>query len=200
MVDGDYNGVAVRSPGGDRKGDWIQTYTGRCFWPLDPRPEDIFILDIAHSLSMQCRYNGHTKRFYSVAEHCVIISKLVPPEHALWGLLHDVAESYTSDIPRPLKRNLQAWAPMEEKIMNAVCLRFGLQLWEPPDVTDKDIAICTDERDMLMNPCDREWGLMKPSPGARGLIHCYEPSNAERLFKRRCLELMPAEMYSTCLG
>ena len=57
------------------RGSWAQTFTGRQFFPLDPDPQDIDIVDIAHSLAMQCRYNGHTDRFYSVAEHCVHVSR-----------------------------------------------------------------------------------------------------------------------------
>ena len=66
-----------------RKGDWMQTYTGRQFWPIDPRANEVHIEDIAHALSMMCRYNGHCRTFYSVAEHSVLVSQHVPPEHAL---------------------------------------------------------------------------------------------------------------------
>jgi len=62
------------------KTDWIQTYTGKPFWILEPHADDIDIVDIAHALSMLCRYNGHTKRFYSVAEHCYLLSFAVPYE------------------------------------------------------------------------------------------------------------------------
>lgn len=61
----------------NRIGDWMQTYTGRAFWPLDPRVDEIDIDDIAHSLSMQCRYAGHCLRFYSVAEHSVWCALMV---------------------------------------------------------------------------------------------------------------------------
>lgn len=74
------------------KGDWMQTYTGRRFWPLDPVAGDIEIMDIAHALSNQCRYAGHTRFHYSVAQHSVQVSENVAPEHALWGLLHDAPD------------------------------------------------------------------------------------------------------------
>jgi hypothetical protein len=89
----------------DRRGDWMQTFTGRAFYPLDPRPEDIDPVDIAHALSLICRYGGHSSRFYSVAEHCVLMSHAVAPEHALWALLHDATEAYLGDMIRPLKRS-----------------------------------------------------------------------------------------------
>ena len=78
----------------ERRGDWIQTYLGIQFWPLDPRPEEVMLFDIAHSLSNMCRFTGHCREFYSVAQHSVIVSQNVPREDAAWGLLHDASEAY----------------------------------------------------------------------------------------------------------
>ena len=113
-----------------RKGDWIQTFTGRAFYVLDPRPEDVDIEDIAHALSMQCRFAGHCREFYSVAQHSVTASWLVPPEDALWGLLHDAAEAYVVDLPRPIKR---AWQLESYGIIDRdVALPPGEQVgWQP---------------------------------------------------------------------
>src|ERR1039457_118422 len=83
---------------------FIGTFSGLRFWPLDPNPEKILIDDIAHALAHQCRFGGHASRFYSVAEHSVHVSRLCPPEDALWGLLHDASEAYLVDLPRPLKQ------------------------------------------------------------------------------------------------
>ena len=58
----------------ERRGDWMQTHSGLRFYPLDPRPEDIRIEDIAHALPMICRFNGHCSRFYSVAEHSLNVA------------------------------------------------------------------------------------------------------------------------------
>lgn len=76
----------------------MQTFSGALYWPMDPRPEDVNILDIAHSLSMQCRYTGHVSKFYSVAEHSVHVSNIVPKELAMCGLLHDATEAYLTAI------------------------------------------------------------------------------------------------------
>lgn len=173
----------------DRKGDWIQTFIGKCFWPLDPIPEEIFIEDIAHSLAMRCRYAGHVTRFYSVAEHSVIVSQFVPKEDALWGLLHDAAEAYSADIPRPLKRCLPDWAPMEAAIMVAVCDRFGLSHEEPVSVKKADFSALVDERRDLMAPCERPWGALPDPLGAeiKGLL----PVEAKALFLARFRELLP---------
>lgn len=114
-----------------RKGDYIGTYTGIHFYPLDPRPEDVELDDIAHALSNICRFNGHTNEFYSVGTHslnvCAVLmswgwSKTVQ----LYGLLHDAAEAYCCDIPRPLKPYLEGHKDIESGIMSAVYQHFGL--------------------------------------------------------------------------
>ena len=112
----------------DRKGDWMQTYTGRQFWPLDPRPEEVVIEDIARALSMQCRFAGHCAKFYSVADHSVRVSMLADENStlALAGLLHDAAEAYVVDVPRPLKRFLPGYKEIEREVARAIEKRFGL--------------------------------------------------------------------------
>lgn len=94
--------------------DWLQTFTNQAFFPNDPGSLYISKYDIAHSLAMQCRYNGHTKIFYSVAEHSVLVSHAVPEEDALWGLLHDAPEAYIGDMIRPLKKLVPAFREMDE--------------------------------------------------------------------------------------
>ncbi|UNC91664.1 phosphohydrolase [Candidatus Contubernalis alkaliaceticus] len=108
-----------------RKGDWIETYTGRKFWPLDPRPEDICIKDIAHGLSHMCRYNGQSKFFFSVAQHslnCAEHAKRMklPQRYQLLCLLHDAAEAYVSDVAKPLKPYLPQFKNIENNIMTTV--------------------------------------------------------------------------------
>lgn len=178
-----------------RVGDWLQTYTGRCFWPMDPRPEEVCIEDIARSLAFRCRYGGHVKRFYSVAEHSVLVSYFVPREQALWGLLHDAAEAYSADVPRPLKRMLPQWKPMEEAIMGAVCERYRLPREEPGDVKRVDFAICSDERELIMAPCLRDWGEMPGPLGAH--IRCLSPLDAEEVFLDRFDALTSPELKET---
>lgn len=83
----------------------ILTFTGRYVNPLTCDPEDIDIKDIAHALSMQCRYAGHISQFYSVAQHSVLVAMLCPLEKGLVGLLHDAEEAYLLDMPSPIKKN-----------------------------------------------------------------------------------------------
>lgn len=106
--------------------DWLQCYSGAAFYPLDPKPEDIHILDIGHALSLICRFGGHVKRFYSVAEHSVLVSKMVPDQWRLRALLHDAAEAYIGDMIRPLKRDMPEYQEAEDRIWEAICQRFGL--------------------------------------------------------------------------
>src|ERR1035437_1784040 len=108
------------------RGDWMQVYSGARFYPLDPRPDEIDAADIAHALSLLCRYGGHVDRFYSVAEHCVLMSRAVAPENALAALLHDATEAYVVDVPRPLKRCLRDYAPIEAAVWRAIASRFSV--------------------------------------------------------------------------
>lgn len=141
---------------------WIQTYTGRAFWPLDPNSEDVAIEDIAHALALQCRFSGHTKWPYSVAQHSVLVSLAVPVEHALVGLLHDAAEAYLVDLPRPLKRSIPDYKVAETRVWAAIAERFGLPLEIPAEVHHADnVLLATEKRD-LMAPPPREWALLPP--------------------------------------
>lgn len=167
-----------------RQGDWIQTFTGRQFWPLDPRPEDVDILDIAHALANKCRYTGHTSRFYSVAEHSIYVSFVVPEEHRKWALLHDAAEAYLADVARPIKQYLPGWKELEAKVMLAICQRFNLVPIEPAEVKRADTAILHDEkRDLFAQHPAREWDLTEAPLGLTilGLL----PAAAEKWFLER---------------
>lgn len=139
------------------RGDWIQTAMGRQFWPMDPRPSEVFIDDIAHALSMLCRFGGHCLRFYSVAEHCVLLSRAASEPVKLWALLHDATEAYLVDVPRPIKPFLIGYDAAESKIMRAVELRFNLHLGMPDEVKRLDRAILTDERIQVMAPAPLPW-------------------------------------------
>ncbi|OKP79914.1 hypothetical protein BTE77_06520 [Ensifer adhaerens] len=166
----------------ERHGDWMQTWSARKFWPLDPRSEEVFIEDIAHSLSMQCRYAGHCRRFYSVAEHSVLMARWLLPTHgpeiALWGLLHDASESYLVDVPRPVKPSLVGYKEAEAKVMAAVCERFGLAADMPAAVHDADNRIIGDE---LVNLLPMAWHERYNDPLGVSL-KCWYPEQAEDEF------------------
>ena len=116
----------------------LGTYTGRILDVRAPEVEDICIEDIAHSLSLQCRFGGHCSEFYSVAQHCVEVSNRVPAKDALWGLLHDAGEAYLCDLPRPVKKLFPKYKEYETGLLALVAERYGLQPKPPPSVKRAD--------------------------------------------------------------
>lgn len=153
--------------GKPKVGDWIQTYSGRKFHLLSPRPEDICIVDIAHALSNQCRFAGHLKRFYSVAEHCVRVCSLVEswphtPAMALAALMHDADEAYLTDVPRPFKY-LPEFAPFrdaESRVMSVIASVFGVPYPFPDEIKRADgILLGTEARDLMLKPPPDNWHL-----------------------------------------
>ena len=137
-------------------GLWNQTYTGKKFHYIHIEQNEIDIVDIARSLSLQCRYAGHITQFYSVAEHSVRAAREMPEEIALWGLLHDAAEAYTTDIVRPLKHLLKKMWPgfalWEEAVEAHVLKSLGLDFEKMPKDAVKEIdtiMLLTEKRDLL---------------------------------------------------
>ena len=142
-----------------RKGDWFQTYTGKQFYILDPRPEDFCIEDVAHALSNQCRYNGHTDRFYSVAEHSIILALYVlnnvrqypnPQWVAYKMLMHDGVEAYISDIPRPVKNSIPELEAAELLVELVYAKKFRTSAKLCPPFKELDKRIVVDEKRALM--------------------------------------------------
>jgi hypothetical protein len=163
-----------------RQDAWMQTYSGRPFWPLDPRPEDIHVCDIAHALAMQCRYGGHCVRFYSVAEHCVLLSRVAEPKYQLAALLHDAAEAYLVDVPRPLKAMLPDYSEAEDRILASVGAAFGVSPDEFDAVKAIDKAILGDEVAQNMAPSIKPWTYLGAPLGVS--LHCWSPVEAEHEF------------------
>lgn len=167
--------------------DWIQTFTGRQFFPLSPRVEDVDIHDIAHALSNLCRYGGHTECFYSVAQHCLLVSRIVPREHALRGLLHDAAEAYLIDVPRPIKHSIgmECYRESEDRLQKVIYERFGLSPDDPPCIKEADrILLRTEQRD-LMKPAPVAWQDSREGALQDFLIEPLLPHAAERAFLSR---------------
>lgn len=130
----------------------IQVANGNTIDPLNPDPEDIHIEDIAHALSNQCRFSGHVKKFYSVAEHSIKVSYAVPKEDALWGLLHDASEAYLVDVPSPIKNDLfgKQYREVEDLLMGVICEKYGLDPKMPASVKAADNSLLhTEVRDLL---------------------------------------------------
>lgn len=135
--------------------DFIITRSGVRFTPLSPSPDMIEASDIAHALSKINRYGGHTSHFYSVAQHSILLERYIAQiggtvEERLWALLHDAAEAYIGDMPRPTKRMLSGYEDIEAKIMRAVAIKFGLTGQIPASVKEADDRILADEWIALM--------------------------------------------------
>lgn len=136
-------------------GSAIGTYTGRFAWPNNPRSVDINIHDIAHSLALSCRWTGHVRRHYSVGQHSVLASYLVPEQHALAALLHDAAEAYLSDIARPVKPAIAGYKEIEARLQNTIMRTFGLPIGMPKCVKVADTQLlCTEHRDLMRRVSD----------------------------------------------
>ena len=105
--------------------------------PFNPDPEQISIVDIAHALSHVCRFNGHTHRFYSVAEHCILVASLLDdPKDKLAAMLHDASEAYLTDLTRPVKYRMEKYLDVEFHLMMVISRLFGFQY--PLSVAVKD--------------------------------------------------------------
>lgn len=161
----------------------IVTFSGLTINPLKPSASDIIIEDIAHSLSNQCRFTGHVKKFYSTGQHSILASYIVPKEFALEALLHDASEAYLSDIARPVKHAEgfgEVYRRCEDTLMIAVAERFGVPATMSPEVKTADtIMLFTEMRDLMPND---------PPDGAEVLdveIDPWTPEKAERSFIAR---------------
>ncbi len=163
-----------------RYGDWMQTASGGQFWPLDPRPSEVSIDDIAHALSLICRFGGHCRRFYSVAEHSVLTARAAEPQHKRWALMHDSPEAYILDMVRPLKKHMPAYAAHEERLMRAISLRFNLLLDMPAEVKLLDDRILMDERAQNMMPPPSPWSVEIEPLGIQ--LQFWTPDQAKREF------------------
>lgn len=161
---------------------WIQTVSGRRFWPLEPKPEDVCIDDIAHALAMKCRFTGHCTAFYSIAQHSVLVAEQVAevsPELALWGLLHDAAEAYLPDVARPIKdailarygSDIETFESLEENILLCVAERFALR-WPVPNLVKvyDTILLATERRDVMPKTADKWHHIEGVEPLSRTIV------------------------------
>lgn len=173
---------------------YIETYTGKKFYFTDPEPDMIDIRDIAHSLSLQCRFMGHVDTFYSVAEHSVAVSCIVEPENALAGLLHDATEAYLSDIPRPIKKLFPQYQALEYTISCAIYKKFNVEFSEDnesfKDIKDADNTQLKTEAKYLLSSQGKDWIGDYPTKGRKGKVpNCLAPIHAEALFLRSFEEI-----------
>jgi uncharacterized protein len=176
------------------RGNWICTFTGKRFHVTDPSIDEICIEDIAHALAMMCRFSGHVRDFYSVAEHSVHMSYLVPPEHAFEALMHDASEAYIVDIPRPLKYSpeMSGYSAIEERVQGLINQKFGLPNEMTPIVKHYDNVMLVTEQSKIRNHPDVLKLMIKnigvePDPNIP--IRCWNPHMAKTNFLMRFNQL-----------
>lgn len=145
--------------------------------------DDIRIDDIAHSLAHICRFGGHTKVFYSVAQHSVRVARALPPELMLEGLLHDATEAIVGDMIRPLKRMLPQYQFIEDKVWRAICSRYRFEEHQTLAVKIADNAALKAELEQFMHGdielSDGFWEKIKPLPLAD---KAWSPQEAKGIF------------------
>lgn len=159
------------------RGGYIVTYTGRKFYALDPQPEDISILDIAHGLAMTCRYAGQIGKFYSVAEHSVLVATNCPVDDRLAGLLHDAAEAYIGDVPSPFKSDISNYRSIENKILKVIFDKYNVKSLSSSIKHVDEYALHT-EAAILIPECP--W--LDPKKVRPYKLACLSPNQAEELF------------------
>lgn len=157
----------------------ILTAAGRSFNLAQPEQSAISLMEIAHALSHICRFTGHTTKFYSVAQHSLFVSRIVPPHLAAQGLMHDAHEAFIGDVSAPLKSLLPDYREVELRVEAAVRSRFGLPLKFDSAVKHADlVALATEQRDLM--PRDRTvWTVLQ---GIAAQPEEIEPLTADEAF------------------
>jgi len=165
---------------------WITTCTGKKFHYLDPKQEEICIEDIAHALALTCRFGGHCKMFYSVAEHSIRVADIVDYKKLkLSALLHDAHEAYLHDVPRPIKHDMPQYKVMADAIQKVIMNKFSCQYNEVNQHIKyaDDVMLATEAKTLLVNMND--WSTL-PKP-----LKTFKPinwKNAERKFIKKFIE------------
>ncbi len=154
---------------------WIQTYTGKKFDLVRPDSDLVDIDDIAHALSNVCRFGGHVRSFYSVAQHSIHVAEHLTdmdPQIQMQGLMHDAAEAYVGDMVRPLKRTMPMFIGVEERIWFAICERFNFTDEMHSRVKTADnMMLFTEARDLMTVNRLNEWATdLEPSTVVKKVI------------------------------
>lgn len=152
---------------------YVSTFLGHRFFLTRPHIDDIAIEDIAHGLAYQCRFNGQTQAFYSVAQHSLMVMQLVPAPLRFAALLHDAAEAYLGDMVKPLKNLFPEFSAIEARVMQIIGERFAVDLAHlDPAIKAADlIALATEKRDLMPHSTEAWYYLRDIQP----LPECIRP-------------------------
>jgi 5'-deoxynucleotidase YfbR-like HD superfamily hydrolase len=176
-------------------GPYLQTVSGRRVNPLDPDPEQLDPGDIARALANQCRFGGHSRVFYSVAQHSVIVSRVVEErggdvEDVFAALMHDASEAYLGDMPHPLKHRSAlgaAFRDAEAQLETAIRDRFKIKP-NVPEVKRVDRALLATER-RAFSAETWHWPELDDVEPLDLEITAWSPDQAADEFARRYAEL-----------
>jgi 5'-deoxynucleotidase YfbR-like HD superfamily hydrolase len=161
---------------------YVSTFSGNRFYPLEPRIDVVAIEDIAHGLAYQCRFNGQTRAFYSVAQQSLVVASLVPAHLRLAALLHDAAEAYLGDMVKPLKVLLPEFAAIEDKVSAIIANTFGIDFSDYGPIKQADlIALATEKRDLMPHSAER-WAYLDGIVPLRDAIVPLSPGQAKQAF------------------
>lgn len=174
--------------------EWIRTYSGKKFYVFNPKQKDIVIEDIAHPLSLLCRFTGHTEDLYSVGQHSLLVMDLCPEEFKLEGLTHDFTEAYINDMATPVKRKMPIYKEWETNLHIAIAKKFSLQFPMPKIIKDIDQEVFEMEWAYLMQRnkkvksgkfrMDRdEFMILPPKEVEKRIIENFHKLYAERMQK-----------------
>lgn len=181
----------------NRQGDWCECYSGIQFWPFDPRPDEVCLDDIAHSLSQMCRYGGHCSFFYSVAQHSLIVENEMQKAGynsliRFYGLMHDAAEAYMIDVPKPIKKQITMFSYWENNILEVIWEHYGVL---KPNETHQfvidlfDNSVLKAEADILMKQT-HPWYFGHDILPLDCNITYVEMKEVESKFKAKAIELL----------
>lgn len=166
----------------------IATYSGVEFFPLDPRPEDVRLFDIAHALSMKCRYTGHCHQFFSVAQHSVMVSQMLEVmnatvEEQYIGLMHDAQEAYLPDVASPIKGHIPGYREIEKGVEKVIAEVFGFEFPHPKVIKIADAESFKHEYKLIMSPL--EWWKGDGPKYDWGVIEEWDPFMGRERFLQR---------------
>jgi hypothetical protein len=167
----------------------IITRSGLYFDFIDPQPDQIRVDDLAWGQAYTCRFGGQSLGFYSVAQHAVLVSQVVPEEHKLAALMHDAAEAYTGDMVGPLKQLCPDFKAIEKRVEAAIFAKFGIALPLDPSIKHADLRLLrTEQRDLTAGHGD-SWNGLDAYPPLDARIVPQSPGVAAQLWLASFYEL-----------
>jgi 5'-deoxynucleotidase YfbR-like HD superfamily hydrolase len=171
----------------------VLTSLGKPFDLTAPRADDIDPRDIAHALANLCRFNGHTRQFYSVAQHSCLVADLVPEEHQLAALLHNAPDAYIGHMIEPLKQCVMFYRELERLIWTRICERFQISSALPDVVQAADLIVTATERRDLLPHTSTAWVVLTGIEPLPATIRPWRPQEARDTYFQRLMDQLSAD-------